>query len=197
MTAADQSRNSKRFARHWQVFPLGAIAVTATLMAVVGRPYSLREFDGDGTIEENTYWSYPRYTIEFAPISLSQDGTHVFRCSGLPPEDLTLFLETIGTGDYETLRALRTRVEVSVNERDGRLVRRVDAPLCDWELSWMPANHAGSFCCDELRGLQLSRHTEYILAIAVSDVAANAAPLELRPILSGGENGRSYGEQAP
>ena len=151
-------------------------------------PYSTREFRGDGQIRDTGFWTYPRYHVTFARISLDEPGEYIFRCSGLPPEPLTFALQVDRNSDYDVLSGLTTIVDVRLSTADGQTVGQASGALHEWVLAWIGADDSGFFWHPRLRDMEAKRNQEYTLRILVKDVDPTSPPLEVQPTLSGGGN---------
>jgi hypothetical protein len=162
---------------------VGAIAVVIWLW-----PYSAANYQGDGTIADTGFWSYPRYHIRFPQVSLASPGEHQFTCRGLPPESLTLELRLVETGQYEQLRKLKTRVEFTLTDDAGKTICEAAGPLSAWVLAWMPAHDTGYFWQPACRDFNVSRRKRYQLTLVAKDVDPQSPPVLVEPMLTGGGN---------
>ena len=149
--------------RRWLILSLAVtILITFGLaMLMMFWPYTTREFRGDGKIEDTGFWSYPRYHVTFARISVTESGERVFHCSGLPPMPLTFQLNIDGNGDYDDLSSLDTFVDVQLRTADGEIVSEASGPSHEWVLMWAPAIDSGGFWHPRLRDVRLQRNQEY------------------------------------
>src|SRR5438093_13664630 len=82
--------------------------------------YSPWECRGDGTIRDSGFWTYPRYHIEFADISLNSPGQWTWKMKGVSPVPLTLHLQMVNNGQQQTLSKLTTLVECELAEDQGK-----------------------------------------------------------------------------
>lgn len=165
---------------------LGAALVLISAVAIMFWFYNIREFSGDGTIEDTGFWSYYRYHIRFPPISLHQPGEYTFSCRGLPPDPLTFKLRTVGAGDSEQLRSLTTVVRAEWLDEEGRRVCEAVGPLQNWVLASCLAY--GEYWQKSSSDVTFRRRRAYKLRLIVTDIDADSPPLSVEPMLEGGGN---------
>jgi hypothetical protein len=116
-------------------------------------PYDINSLQGDATISDAGFWSWPRYRVRFPEVSLSETGEHHFWCRGLPPYSL---LVAIAVSEYDSesifdergrmkdkfwqlfegpCRQSGTTVELTISEGTGAIVYQKQDALRRWILS--------------------------------------------------------------
>jgi hypothetical protein len=166
-----------------------AIAVLAAItLALWFLPYSTRSYQGDGTITDTGFWSYPRYHVRFPAVSLAEPGEHTFTCRGLPPVPLTATLQLVGQGQYELLGGLKTRVHLKVSDDAGATVCEAMGPLNAWKLMWIPYDNTGAYWHPTCTDVVLRSGRTYRLTLTVTDIDGRSSPLLVEPMLEGGGN---------
>jgi hypothetical protein len=200
--------------RQWKFTLLGAgviVILASTLLVFFALRYDPSRLEGDATIRDDGFWSYPRYEIRFPNLSLKNSGTHTYVCKGLPPESLRLMLEMPDMrnkqkeaadflrshpdskfeGVYdkqknEVVGRNRTIVQFSL-DIDGKSDLWLSAPLCDWKLMWIPAYNSGAFWHSDAE-FASSPRANYKLIFVISQVDPDGIPEEVVPVLQGGGN---------
>lgn len=170
------------------------------------------KYSGDGVFTDRGIGANrPRYEIQFPEISLAKPGEYVFESEGLPPVPLTFALEladlhkhedemrasfrenpnekwavAAGKDRYEETKRIQTWIEVRFST-DGRLVASNAGSIKNsWTLQWTPAQNSGSLWHPNCRDIQFKRNRPTIIRIQVKNVDADALPIAVVPVLSGG-----------
>jgi hypothetical protein len=201
--------------RRWKFTLLGAgvlVVLASTLPVFFDLRYDPARLEGDATITDHGFWSYPRYEIRFPSLSLKSLGTHTYVCKGLPPETLRLMLqmpdkqtkeqeaaeflrrhpnskyaaEAYDKQKYETIGSNRTVVRFSLDV-DGKSDLWMAERLCDWKLMWIPAYNSGAFWHPDAE-FASSPKASYKLIFVISQVDPSGIPEEVVPVLQGGGN---------
>ncbi len=198
--------------RRWKFTLLGAgvfVILASTLLIFSALRYAPSQLEGDATITDHGFWSYPRYEIRFPTLSLKNPGTHTYMCKGLPPETLRLMLqmpdkqtkeqeaaeflrghpnskygEAYDKQKHETVGRNRTIVHFSL-DIDGKSDLWMAARLCDWKLMWIPAYNSGAFWNADAQ-FGSSPKANYKLIFVISQVDPDGIPEEVVPVLQGG-----------
>jgi hypothetical protein len=199
----------------WLPLVVGFACLMVALVAIFLWPYDIRELEGDATIDDTGFWSYPRYHVRFPAVSLSEPGEHVFTVSGLPSVQLTFILNLadLQNKEEESREFLRThpneKFEIhhetpdqwrTIHERfqkidtiveftwssKGEIMVAGAGPLKSWKLSWVPAYDSGGYWHSKGRELNFRRNKVYQLKLKVTNVDVHAPPLLVVPTLEGG-----------
>ncbi len=201
--------------RRWKLALLvaGALAILASsFLAFFPLRYDPSQLEGDGTITDHGFWSYPRYEIRFPSLSLKTPGTHTYVCKGLPPESLRLMLEMPDKQkkEYDAAQFLRSHPNSKYSQaahdkqkqevvgRNATVVQftldideksdlRVNKRLSDWKLLWIPGLNTGAFYYPHAE-FSARTKTTYKLIFVISQVDPEGIPEEVIPVLEGGGN---------
>jgi hypothetical protein len=202
----------------WMAIVVASACVIIAVGAIYFWPYDTRELQGDATIEDTGFWSYPRFHVRFPAVSLSEPGEHVFTVRGLPPVPLSFILNLADLQEKENeardfLRSHpNSKFAVHQNQNpeqseaiyekfrkvdtvveftwscDGEIIVTAIDPLKSWKLEWTPAYQSGGYW--HPKGLEVSfgRRNAYQLKLKVRNVDVHAPPLLVAPTLRGGGN---------
>jgi hypothetical protein len=96
------------------------IAVLAIpLLLVFADEYPALRFRGDGQFSGGPVFGY---WIRLEPISFGQAGEYTFHFRGMPNEEMSLQLYTVGESDRSALTNLSTQLQAVLADQNGRVV---------------------------------------------------------------------------
>lgn len=140
-------------------------------------------YEGEGIFFDSGFWSYPRFAVEFDPLTEANLSDR-FEIQSLPEGDYTLMLYWEGDGWPGNLSELTIKTRMAIQDQTGRIVCEVREPLSDFHL--MEDSDRKAFWHEDCRGIRLNRGQAYSVSITLA-----AAPREgfiILPKLEGGGN---------
>ena len=177
-----------------RLYLLTIAAMLIALLVWLLWPYNIRAYQGDGTISDSGFWSYPRYRVELAKISFSETGAYRFRLAGLPSEDTTLKLILVDKTDSDRalLTKLKTNISASITDDQNRIVCSVSGYPSDGisEDAWiLTSSHTSAAlyhrgCVD----VKLSHSRIYTLKLQVNLIDPSTPNIYVVPIVTSGGN---------
>ncbi|WP_406696712.1 hypothetical protein V5E97_37570 [Singulisphaera sp. Ch08] len=164
------------------------LAVAVLFLGWLALPYTVSRYQGDGTITDRGFWSYPRYRIRLPQMELAAGRPHVYRLRGLPPESLYLTFEVVGRRlvddeDFDAMRTGKTWMAVTIADDRGRRVCSASGALKEWVLT-QSYQHA-SYWHDGCVRPELNERTAYTMTVTVGGESATPQ-LVIVPTLEGG-----------
>jgi hypothetical protein len=182
------------------------IAVLAVpLILVFADEYPALRFRGDGQFSGGPVFGY---WIRLEPISFGQTGEYAFRFRGMPNEEMSLQLYTVGESDRSALTNLSTQLPAVLTDQKGRVVcqgsgvvPKEGEPCNDCKIptdkeiaarqqkEWilMSGPDEAAYYHVNCLNKRLKPSDSYTLKLRVLDVDARTPHIKLVPTLEGGQ----------
>jgi hypothetical protein len=158
------------------------------------RSYRISDYRGDGIITDAGTWNYPRYRIELGQIPFCEAGTHQFKLTGLPSEQMTLTLSISGKTDKDRaeLTKSKTKIEASLVDSEGHTACKAFGIPSNGiqDNAWILASSetSAAFYHRACVDVDIQRAKSYILTVTVTDLDSDVPRFYVVPVLSGGGN---------
>jgi len=147
-------------------------------------------YTGDGKLHDaGPFAAIHRYTIDIAPINLSQPGTSTYYLSGLPPTALTVGLDLVPlqvpTNPLYDTKPLNSTVTIEMtNERDEPVISAGGA-LSTWRWSYWSAEPNRYFLYREGEGHEIPVRPGVTTGVRDGQLADAGRGTSFTPRLSG------------
>lgn len=145
---------------------------------------------GDAHVYDAGVWTYPRYTVTFPQVPLSNGVYRKFSVTNLPARSMTFGLRLVvadwASPSSQGVLTEDWKVTVRIREDDESEMFEVSAPLSEWRFAQSTTDT--TMWHMSLRDLPLRRNRQYAMILAVSGPADDVGGVFLEPRLTGGGN---------